>query len=195
MSTPSSSSARLFQAAATLSAALRAQNIGHAFHGGLLTVLLGSPRPSEELYCIVEGSPNTHPFRRVRQALAGNEVLTATLVGWSNRLYIKYHEPIPAIEFEVLPAGEEGPRRLDASRVMQVHNVPFLNVTEFVRAKMKAWVSRRSQEDAEHVIFVMARFWAQVDINRIQEDDMDRFVAAYPAASAVWTAIKRRYGM
>jgi len=195
MSTSSSSTGRLFHAAATLSAALRANNIAHAFHGGLLTVLLGSPRPSEELFCIVEGSGSTHPFRRVRQALAGNDVLTATLIGWSNRLYVKYHEPIPAIEFEVLPAGEEGPRRLDASRVMQLHHVPFLNVTEFVRAKMKAWVSRGSHVDAEHVIFVLTRFWAQVDINRVQEDDMDRFVAAYPVAAPAWTAIKRRYGM
>jgi hypothetical protein len=101
-----STSTRLFQAAAALSAVLHAHNIGHAFHGGLLTVMLGSPRPSEvprsmvmldnrqsadmppvqELFCIVEGSGSTHPFRRVRQALAGNEVLTATLIGWSNRL-------------------------------------------------------------------------------------------------------------
>ena len=54
--------------------------------------------------------------------------------------------------------------------------------------------SRRSQDDAEHVIFVLTRFWAQVDINRIQEDDMDRFVTQLPAAAPAWKAIKRRYG-
>jgi len=190
----SSSSSRFFQAAATLSGILTANGIAHAFHGGVLTVLFGSPRPSEELFCIVEGSGTTHPFRRVRQALSGNEVVTATHVAWSNRLYVTYHEPIPAIEFEVLPAGEGGPRRLDASKVMDLHGVPFLNVTEFLRAKIKAWISRGSQEDAEHVIFVLARFWAQVDINRIQEDDMDRFVVRHPTAAPAWAAIKRRYG-
>ncbi|KAF8520935.1 hypothetical protein BU17DRAFT_46142 [Hysterangium stoloniferum] len=190
----SSTSSRLFQAAATMSAVLHAHNIGHAFHGGLFTVMLGSPRPAEELFCIVEGAGSTHPFRRVRQALAGNEVLTATLVGWSNRLYVTYHQPIPAIQFEVLPAGEEGPRRLDALRVILLQSVPFLNITEFLRAKLKAWISRRSQEDAEHVIFVLTRFWTQVDINRIQEDDMDRFVARNPAAAPAWAAVKRRYG-
>jgi hypothetical protein len=56
------------------------------------------------------------------------------------RLYVTYHQPIPAIQFEVLPAGEEGPRRLDASRVMLLHSVPFLNITEFLRAKLKAWI-------------------------------------------------------
>jgi len=178
-----------------MSAVLHAHNIGHAFHGGLLTVMLGSPKPSEELFCIVEGAGSTHPFRRVRQALAGNEVLTATLVGWTNRLYVTYHQPIPAIQFEVLPAGEEGPRRLDASRVMLLHSVPFLNITEFLRAKLKAWISRRSQEDAEHVTFVLMRFWTQVDINRIQEDDMDRFASQYPAAIPAWAAVKRRYGL
>ncbi|KAF8516794.1 hypothetical protein JB92DRAFT_2909217 [Gautieria morchelliformis] len=191
----SSTTRRLSQAAAALSAILRANHIGHAFHGGLLTVLLGSPKQSEELFCIVEGSGSTHPFRRVRQALAGNETLTATLIGWSNRLYVTYHEPIPAIQLEVLPAGEEGPRRLDASRVMLMHSVPFLNVTEFLRAKMKAWISRGSQDDAEHVIFILTRFWGQVDINRIQEDDMDRFVAQFPAATPAWKSIKRRYGL
>jgi len=67
-------------------------------------------------------------------------LLLSIIMTRNPRLYVKYHEPIPAIEFEVLPAGEEGPRRLDASRVMQLHNIPFLNVTEFVRAKMRAWV-------------------------------------------------------
>ena len=92
-----------------------------------------------------------------------------------------------------------------------LNNVPFLNVTEFLRAKMRAWTrlvscssdmigisfdaqySRRSQDDAEHVIFVLTRYWAQVDINRIQEDDMDRFVIQSPAAATAWKAIKRRY--
>lgn len=53
---------------------------------------------------------------------------------------MRYHELIPAIEFEVLPAGEGGPRRLDASKVMDMHGVPFLNVTEFLRAKTKTWI-------------------------------------------------------
>ncbi|GJJ10615.1 hypothetical protein Clacol_004842 [Clathrus columnatus] len=234
MSNSSSSTQRLFQAASALSTVLRTQNISHAFHGGFLTVLLGSPKSSEELFCIVEGTGNTHPFRLVRHALSGNEVLTATLVGWSNRqvsfhpvghkalfpflffislvislmelvhswlnnvdidrLYIKYHEPIPPIEFEVLPAGEEGPRNLNTSRIMQIHHIPFLNITEFARAKLRAWTSRGSQEDAEHLVYVLTRYWERVDINRIPEDDMDRFVSQWPTASSAWTAIKQRYG-
>lgn len=54
--------------------------------------------------------------------------------------------------------------------------------------------SRGSHEDAEHIIFALTRFWAHVDINRIQEDDMDRFVSRFPAAAPAWSAIKRRYG-
>jgi hypothetical protein len=54
--------------------------------------------------------------------------------------------------------------------------------------------SRGSHDDAEHVIFILTRFWGQVDINRIQEDDMDRFVAQFPVATPAWKSIKRRYG-
>lgn len=44
------------------------------------------------------------------------------------------------VQIEVVPAGEEGPRNLDASTVMAIKNVPFLTVTEFVRVKLKVWV-------------------------------------------------------
>lgn len=46
------------------------------------------------------------------------------------------------IEVEILPAGEEGPRRLDASTVRTVHGLPFLTISEFLRAKIKAWMRR-----------------------------------------------------
>lgn len=241
----SSSSARLLQAAAAFSAVLHTHHIGHAFHGGLLTLLLGSPRPSEvrsppcpaPLLTVPRSSsassraaaPPTPSAACARPSLGTRPSPQPSSGGATGehpvprtdppadplrRLYVTYHEPIPAIQLEVLPAGEEGPRRLDASRVMLVRAVPFLNVTEFLRAKMKAWIrwlyacppprsvltppprmqSRRSQDDAEHVVFVLTRFWAQVDINRIQEDDMDRFVAHLPAAAPAWKAIKRRYG-
>ena len=43
------------------------------------------------------------------------------------------------IKIEILIAGEEGPRRLDGATVMAVGRVPFLTITEFIRAKLKAW--------------------------------------------------------
>lgn len=54
--------------------------------------------------------------------------------------------PVPAAKFfnlakiEILPAGEEGPRRLDESTVMKIHGIPFLTVSEFIRAKLKCWI-------------------------------------------------------
>lgn len=42
-------------------------------------------------------------------------------------------------QIEILPAGEEGPRRLDGATVMMMGRVPFLTITEFIRAKLKAW--------------------------------------------------------
>jgi len=44
-----------------------------------------------------------------------------------------------ARQIEILPAGETGPRRLDATTVMKVQGVPFLTISEFIRAKLKSW--------------------------------------------------------
>ena len=42
-------------------------------------------------------------------------------------------------QIEILPAGEHGPRRLDASTTMHIKGIPFLTLSEFVRDKLKAW--------------------------------------------------------
>jgi hypothetical protein len=43
-------------------------------------------------------------------------------------------------QIEILPSGEEGPRLLDESKIMKIRGIPFLTVSEFIRAKLKAWV-------------------------------------------------------
>jgi hypothetical protein len=44
-------------------------------------------------------------------------------------------------QIEIVPAGEEGPRNLDMTTIMAIKGVPFLSVTEFVRAKLRVWIS------------------------------------------------------
>jgi hypothetical protein len=96
---------RLLEAANTLSHALRAHGVPHAFHGSLfVAVLTNSPQAdvrlsrrsssdgtvfgdliaTQEIFCIVEGG-TVHPFRRVRQALTGNADLSITPSPWTNR--------------------------------------------------------------------------------------------------------------
>ncbi|KAI0938494.1 hypothetical protein AcW1_001786 [Taiwanofungus camphoratus] len=128
---------RLLEAAAALSQLLRAGEIRHAFYGNFLTAVLSNARHADEISCIVEGT--THPFRRVRQACAGSGDFTTVLSPWSNRMHATYHRFIPSIDIEILPAGEEGPRHLDATTIMMMGRIPFLNVSEFIRAKLKAW--------------------------------------------------------
>lgn len=43
-------------------------------------------------------------------------------------------------QIEILPAGEEGPLRLDASTTAIIQGIPFLTVSEFIRAKLKTWI-------------------------------------------------------
>lgn len=100
--------ARLLEAAAALSKALRRNGIPHAFYGSVMTaivsnnphcdvsplmhpssprstrVIANSPRIWKEIFCIVECGAS-HAFKRVIQALAGNDDLTAIASPWCNR--------------------------------------------------------------------------------------------------------------
>ena len=125
--------------------------------------------------------------------------------------------PPTGSQIEILPAGEEGPRRLDSSTVMMVGRVPFLTVTEFIRAKVKAWsmcvsplhwnalpsayrvpfvFGRRGLErDAQDVTYGMTRHWSRVDLNRIPEQEMNDFARRFPAVAPSWQELKRKYGL
>ncbi|KAI0316088.1 hypothetical protein OF83DRAFT_291044 [Amylostereum chailletii] len=185
---------RLLEAAAALSQLLRSSGIAHAFHGNVLVALLANGPQADEIYCVVEGG-NTHPFRRVRQAVSGSHDITITASPWSNRLHARYQRSIPAVEIEILPAGEDGPRRLDSLTVTIIRGIPFLTMSEFVRAKLKTWAIRGSERDAHDIAFIISRYWNTIDINRIPEQDMDRFAEVVVAAAPAWAALKRKYGM
>jgi len=185
---------RLLQAAAALSQLLHASAIPHAIHGSIFTAVLANSPESDEIFCIVEGGQN-HPFRRVREAVSVSEDFTTTHSPWSNRLHVTYRRLIPAIEIEILPAGEGGPRHLDAKTVMRIQEIPFLTMSEFIRAKLKNWMIRAQDRDAQDITYVLTRYWNRIDINRIPEHDMNHFVVRNAAAASAWTAVKKKYGM
>ncbi|KIM69485.1 hypothetical protein SCLCIDRAFT_1207914 [Scleroderma citrinum Foug A] len=185
---------RLLEAANALSQLLRSHSIPHAFHGSILTAVVSDSPRCDEIYCIVDGG-STHPFRRVRQAIVGNDQFTVTHSPWSNRLHATYRRLIPAIEIEILPAGEHGPRRLDASTTMSLKGIPFLTLSEFIRDKLKAWAIRGSERDARDITYTLCRYWNRLDINRVPEHDMNHFVTCHRPAALSWAALKRKYGM
>ncbi|KAG6917617.1 hypothetical protein DXG01_001848 [Tephrocybe rancida] len=176
---------RLLEAAAALSHLLHEGGVPHAFYGNVLTA---------EIFCIVEFG-QTHPFRRVRDALTGSANFTTTNSPWTNRLHATYRRLIPPIDIEILAAGESGPRHLDNTTVMELQGVPFLTISEFIRAKLKTWIIRGSEGDAQDISYVLSRYWNRVDINRIPEQDMGVFVSRNSAVAPAWTAVRRKYGM
>ncbi|KAI0777340.1 hypothetical protein BD413DRAFT_467972 [Trametes elegans] len=186
--------ARLLQAATALSQLLRDAGVPHAFHGNVLTAVLSNASLADEICCVVEGG-SAHPFRRVRQACAGNDDFAIVTSPWSNRLHVKYQRLIPPIDVEILVAGEEGPRRLDSRTVMTLGSVPFLTITEFIRAKVKAWSLRGLDQDARDIVYAMTRYWNKVDLNRIPEQEMNDFAARFPTVAPSWLELKRKYGM
>ncbi|KZT00670.1 uncharacterized protein LAESUDRAFT_732086 [Laetiporus sulphureus 93-53] len=185
---------RLVEAAAALSALLREREVPHAFHGNFLTAVLSNATHADEIYCIVEGG-STHPFRRVRQACEKSEDFTTTVSPWISRLHATYRRFIPVIDIEILPAGEQGPRRLDGTTVMVIGGVPFLTISEFIRAKLKAWTLRGLERDAQDIIFATTHYWDRADINRIPEQEMNEFVRQHKSIAPGWAQLKRKYGM
>ncbi|KAH6905358.1 hypothetical protein BKA70DRAFT_1474328 [Coprinopsis sp. MPI-PUGE-AT-0042] len=187
---------RLVQAASALSSVLYSHAIRHAFYGSLFPALLAKNPASDEIMCIVEGGlSQAHPFRRVRDALSGNEDFSVVHSTWTNRLHVTYRRLIPAIDIEILPAGETGPRVLDNVAVMKLQGVPFLTYSEFIRAKLKAWMIRGSERDALDITYVLARYWDRVDMNRIPEQDMNSFATKNSTAAPAWISLRRKYGM
>jgi hypothetical protein len=99
-------------------------------------------------------------FKAVRQAVKGSEVMSTAHSTWSARLFATYHETIPSVEvgsyiflvlirpiikqrtrqIEILNCGETGPKRINATNIMMINHIPFLSVSEFLRAKMNAWL-------------------------------------------------------
>ncbi|KAI5888795.1 hypothetical protein GGG16DRAFT_92008 [Schizophyllum commune] len=185
---------RLRQTAAAFSQLLRSHDIPHAFHGNFLVSLVSRRQLCEEMVCIVENGQR-HAFRRVRDALASSEDFRTVFSPWTNRLHVTYTELIPSIEFEILPAGETGPLRLTRHTVMKIQGVPFLTITEYVRAKLNSWIIRRLDLDAHDLLYVLARYWNSVDANRISDTDMNVFVHENPEAAPPWAAIRRKYDL
>ncbi|KAJ7636877.1 hypothetical protein FB45DRAFT_450975 [Roridomyces roridus] len=191
-----SDTARLLDASAALSQLLRASAIPHAFYGSVLTAMLSNSPHCDEIFCIVEGGQNQpHAFRRVRDALAGNGDFTLTHSPWTNRLHVTFRRFIPSIEIEILPAGESGPRQLNSTTVMKMQGLPFLTISEFIRNKLKTWMIRGEDRDAQDIIYVLSRYWNRVDINRIPEQDMNHFVSRNASVGPAWAAVRRKYGV
>ncbi|KAF9788139.1 hypothetical protein BJ322DRAFT_1106156 [Thelephora terrestris] len=185
---------RLLEAASALSAVLQTRGVPHAFYGDVLISLLANQPLAAQISCIVQGG-TPHPFRLVRDALRSAEDFSTTSSPWSDRLHVKYHRFIPPIEIEILSAGEEGPRRLDANTIMNVRGLPFLSVAEYIRAKLKSWTIRQSEPDAREITYLLNRYWDKIDINRIPEQDMNDFAAAIPDASRAWASLQKKYGI
>jgi hypothetical protein len=92
---------RLLEAAASLSSLLHNTGIPHAFHGSVLRAVVSDSEFSDasifspleiiltdypqEIFCIVESGKNQHPFRRVRDAISGNDDFTVTHSPWTDR--------------------------------------------------------------------------------------------------------------
>lgn len=185
---------RLLQAATALHTLLQAADIPHAFYGGFVVSLLASSPRCNDISCIVDGG-STHPFRQVRQVCSTSEEISTKASPWTNRLYVTYTQLIPAVDIEILPAGEAGPRRLDRATVMTLAGIPVLTYSELIRAKLKSWSIRQDALDAEDIIYVMTRYWDRIDINRVPEQDMKDFARLNPTVAPAWLELRRKYGL
>ena len=50
-----------------------------------------------------------------------------------------------------------------------------------------------TEQDTQDIEWVLIHYWQSVNINRIPEYEMERFVAQHPQVAPAWTAIKERF--
>lgn len=94
------------------------------------------------------------------------------------------------LKIELLAAGEFGPVRLNESNTQVVDHVTVLSPTEFVRAKVKAWLSRRSAQDVEDIIGVMESVEG-LQIERINPDNgLDDLAEENADVARLWARIQ-----
>lgn len=55
--------------------------------------------------------------------------------------------------------------------------------------------SRATEKDARDIAYALSRYWNEVDINRIPEQEMNDFVGLHTSAAPAWSQLKRKYGM
>lgn len=44
-------------------------------------------------------------------------------------------------------------------------------------------------------MYILARYWNRIDINRIPESDMNDFVKHYKTGAAPWAELRKKYGL
>ena len=57
------------------------------------------------------------------------------------------------------------------------------------------FTSRRADKDAEDIMYILARYWNRIDINRIPEQDMNDFVKHYKTVATPWAELRKKYGL
>ncbi|KZT37134.1 hypothetical protein SISSUDRAFT_1120489 [Sistotremastrum suecicum HHB10207 ss-3] len=178
----------LDEAASALSKVLSASGIRHAMCGGYLAVTLGvEDRETQDIDCIVEGG-----FRSVIKALSIQKETFTLLPGLTSDVLVALFKSHTGIEvkIELLQSGVFGPIRLTRSNTMTIKGVPFLSPTEYVRTKVKAWVSRRYGRDMWDVLW-MLRNTDGLDVDRINPaGGLDDMAKEYRDIRTLWAAMK-----
>lgn len=76
--------------------------------------------------------------------------------------------------------------------MVSVRAIQYL-VPRILRHRLLTFCSRALDSDVQDIIWVLAHYWQSVDINRIPDQDMERFIAEHPNVAPAWAAIKNRF--
>lgn len=62
---------------------------------------------------------------------------------------------------------------------MEVHELPTLSVTELVRAKLKAYTTRKGSWDGDDLVFILTSFYGKVVTKDIDKEQAEFFITKY----------------
>jgi hypothetical protein len=93
------------------------------------------------------------------------------------------------VPVELFQAGEFGPVKLSEDNTFYIGDLRFLTPTEFVRAKVKAWQFRRSNNDARDIAWVLKNVTG-IQVNRINPDcGLDDLASTDSDVMSVWESL------
>ncbi|EJD51738.1 hypothetical protein AURDEDRAFT_111764 [Auricularia subglabra TFB-10046 SS5] len=143
----------------------RAPNVQYALCGAYALALLGCPRPTSRIECIIANGK----FGAVKRILPGALWWHPRVAAGAMTSYYTTHSGV-AVEVRWYEAGIVGPRRIapgPGGTVAQTSaGVCALNATQLLRAAIKAFAKDGEDADADSIRWLAAQRGLHIDLGR-----------------------------
>ena len=144
----------------------------------------------QDVDCIIQGNLST-----VKAALLSSGIFQISGSGVAlaaGAIFIDYIRPDgQKTPVELLRAGEFGPTKLSSSNTIVKNGIRFLNPTEFLRSKVKAWYNRGASRDRYDIVWMLKNMSDELDLERVNPDgELDDLAEIDREVAELWSELQ-----